>query len=99
MGKYVFERHFDGDDQKNAILAPLINCHDPGKTVSRGHQTYTVSGSFNNAEQIFIDVSSNKFYSTTEYSKKKIKLTLRSMHFRGITVGLFIMPLVIYHLA
>ena len=23
MGKYVFERHFDGDNQKNAILSPL----------------------------------------------------------------------------
>ena len=31
MGKYVFERHFEGDDQKNAILAPMIDCHDPGK--------------------------------------------------------------------
>ena len=34
-GKYIFERHFDGDDQKNAILAPLVDYHDPGRTVSR----------------------------------------------------------------
>ena len=34
MGKYILERHFDGDDQKNAILAPLIDCHDPDRTVS-----------------------------------------------------------------
>ena len=27
--------HFDGGDQKNAILAPLIDCHDLDKTVSR----------------------------------------------------------------
>ena len=37
MGKYVFERHFDDDDQKKTILAHLIHCHDPGTTV-----TYTV---------------------------------------------------------
>ena len=34
MGKYVFEIHFDGDDQMDAILAPLIDCHNPAKTVS-----------------------------------------------------------------
>ena len=31
MVKYVFEIHFDGDDQMNAILAPLIDCHNPAK--------------------------------------------------------------------
>ena len=56
MGKYVFERHFDGDNQKNAILAPLIDCHDPG-------EPNTHSGSFNNAEQFPINVSFNTFYS------------------------------------
>ena len=45
MGKYVCERHFDGDDQKNAILAPLIDCHDPGIIVSREPNIH--SGSFN----------------------------------------------------
>ena len=55
MGKYVFERHFDGDDEKNAILAPLIDCHDPGRNVSRESNTH--SGSFNNAEQFSIDIS------------------------------------------
>ena len=34
MGKYVFGRYFDGDDQKKAILAPFIDCHDPGRTFS-----------------------------------------------------------------
>ena len=31
MGKYVFEIHFDGDDLKKAILAPSIDCQDPGR--------------------------------------------------------------------
>ena len=35
MGKYIFERHFDSDDQMNAILAPLIDCHDPGRIRER----------------------------------------------------------------
>ena len=48
MGKYVFERHFYDDDQKNAILAPLMECHDPGRTVSREPNIH--SGSLNNAE-------------------------------------------------
>ena len=47
MGKYVFERHFDGDDQKNVILAPLIDFHDPCITVSM--EPNMRSGSFNNA--------------------------------------------------
>ena len=61
MGKYVFERHFDGDDQKNAISSPLIDCHDPGKTVSR--EPNIQSGSFNHAEQFSINVSFTMFYS------------------------------------
>ena len=40
MGKYVVERHFD-DDQKNVILAPLINCHNPGGNCFKGTK-YTV---------------------------------------------------------
>ena len=59
MGKYVFERYFDGVDQNNAILAPLIDCHDPSRTVSRDPIIH--SGPFNNAEQFFIDVSFNTF--------------------------------------
>ena len=50
MGKYVFERYFDGDDQKNAIEAPLtrvIDWHDPGRIDSREPNIH--SGSFNNA--------------------------------------------------
>ena len=37
MEIYVFEKHFDGDDLKNAILAPTIYCHDPLE-----NQIYTV---------------------------------------------------------
>ena len=54
----------DGDDQNNAVLAPLIDCHDPGRTVSR--ETNINSGSLNNADQISIDVSFHTFYSTTK---------------------------------
>ena len=32
--EYSFESYFDGDDQNNAILAPLIVCNDPGRIVS-----------------------------------------------------------------
>ena len=39
MGKYVFDSYFDGDDKKNEILAPFIDCHDPVRTVS-GNQLY-----------------------------------------------------------
>ena len=42
MGKRFFERHFDSDDQKNVILAPLINCHDPVRKLFQGNQIYTV---------------------------------------------------------
>ena len=65
MGKYVSERHCDGDDQMNVILVPLIDCHDPGRTVSREPNIH--SGSFNNAEQFSIYVSFNTFYSKAKY--------------------------------
>ena len=64
MGKYVFERHFDGYNQKNAIFAPLIDCHDPAGTVSREPNMH--SGSFNNAEQFSINFPFNTFYSTAK---------------------------------
>ena len=64
MGKYAFERHFDGDDQKNAILPPSIGCHDHGRTVSREPNIH--SSSFNNTEQFSINVSLNRFYSTAK---------------------------------
>ena len=35
MAKYIFERHFVGNDQKNVILAPRVDCHDPVRIVSR----------------------------------------------------------------
>ena len=59
MGKCVFERHFDGDDQNNAILAPLIDCHDPSRSVSSEPNVH--SGIFNSAKQFSIDVSFNTF--------------------------------------
>ena len=84
MGKYVFERHFDGTYQKNAILAPFIDCHDPGRTVSRELNIH--SGSFNNAEQFSINVSFNTFYSKAKSRKNNTFLTsLRHMHFCGMT--------------
>ena len=64
MGKYVFERYFDGVDQKNAILAPLNDCQDPGRTVSREPNIHSVF--FKNAKQFSIDVSVNIFYSTAK---------------------------------
>ena len=51
MWKYVLERHFDGDNQNNAILAPLIDCHDPGRTVSVEQNIH--SDSVNNAERFY----------------------------------------------
>ena len=51
MGKYVFEKQFDGDDKKNAILAPLIYCHNPDRAVSREPNIH--------AEQFSIDISFN----------------------------------------
>ena len=49
-------------------MAPLIDCHDPDKTVSR--EPNMNSGSFNNAEKFLINVSFNTFFSTT---KKRYK--------------------------
>ena len=60
MRKYVFERHFDGDDQTNAIFGPLMDCQDPGRIFSREPNIY--SGSLNNAGEFSIDVSFNTFY-------------------------------------
>ena len=59
MRKCVFERNFDGYDQNNAILAPLIHFHDPSRTVSREPNIH--SGIFNNAEQFSVEVSFNTF--------------------------------------
>ena len=55
MEKCVFERHFNSDDRKNAVLSPLIDCYFPSRIVSR--EPNTPSCSFNNAEQFAIDVS------------------------------------------
>ena len=64
MEKCVFERHFNSDDRKNAVLSPLIDCYVTSRIVSREPNTH--SGSFNNAEQFSIDVSFNTFYSITK---------------------------------
>ena len=55
MGIYVFERHVDSADQKNVILAPLIDCYDPDRTVSWEPNIH--SDSFNSAEQFSIHIS------------------------------------------
>ena len=39
-------------NKKNAILAPLIDSHDPGRTVSM--ESNICSGSFNNAKRFSI---------------------------------------------
>ena len=65
-GETCFERHFDGDDHKIATLAPFIDCHDPGRTVSWEPNIH--SGLFNNAEQFSIDVS---FKNVQQYSKNR----------------------------
>ena len=67
MGKYDFERRFGGDDQKYAISAALIECHDLGRTVSSERNIHSVFY-FNNAKQFSIDVetlSFNKLYSNS----------------------------------
>ena len=45
------------DNQKNAILAPLVVSHDPGITVSREPNIH--SGSFNNSKRFSTDVAFN----------------------------------------
>ena len=77
MAKYLFERHFDGDDRKNAILAPLVDCHDQGRTVPGEQNKHNCS--FNNAEQCSMDVSFITFYS--------IAKSRRRVHFRAMTLG------------
>ena len=57
MGKCILEKI-----QKNIILAALVDCHDPGKIVSREPNTH--SGSFNNFYHRYV----------LHKSKKKIKL-------------------------
>ena len=42
----------------------IIDCHDPGRTVSWEQNMH--SGSFNNAEQFSINVCFNTFYSTAK---------------------------------
>ena len=59
MGKYVFEKQFDGDDQKNAVLVHLIHCHDPGRTF-HGNQIYTVV--------LSLSIMTVGFYHTMEWS-------------------------------
>ena len=58
--KWVFTSPLPSTTKNDAILALLIDCHDPGKTVSREPNIY--SGSFNNAEQFPKDISFNYFY-------------------------------------
>ena len=52
-----FERHYDGDEQNNAILAPWMDCHDTGRIISGEPNLQSVF--FDNAEQFSIDVSFN----------------------------------------
>ena len=78
----LHSRPTGGDNQKNVILAPLID----GRTVSREPNIH--SGSFNNAEQFSINVSFNMFYSKAKIDKINSLLTcLCCMHFCGMTFG------------
>ena len=61
---------FDSDDQKNEILAPLIDCDDPGRIVS-GEPNIHI-GCFNKTEQFSIDVSFNKFYSKAKSRQNEL---------------------------
>ena len=95
-GEICFERHFDGDNRKNALIAPLID----GKVQAElFHGEPNIhSGSFNNAKQFYINVFYNTFYSQ---AKKKIKLShfllvLQPMHFSRNDCWMFIMPLEFY---
>ena len=81
-----------------AILAPLIDCHAPDRTVS-GEQNMH-SGSFNNAEQFSIDVSFNTFYNTAKTKCNKLifdLFTARAISRNGRCI--FNMPLDFYRLA
>ena len=76
MGKYVFERHFDDVDQKNAILAPLIDSHDPGRTVSREPNIHSVF--FNNSNSFL--AMSLSIYSTVQQKVGKINSLMTCLH-------------------
>ena len=80
MGKYVFERPSEGDDQKNTILATLIDCHDPGRIVPGESNIHSCP--FHNTEQFSIDVFFN-----SSYIKAKINSLLTCLcrvHFLGM---------------
>ena len=84
-GSCVFEIPFDGEDQKNAILAPLIDYHDPDKTVSK--ESNIQSGSFNNAEQF--PSMSLSILSAVLQKVDEINSLLTSfcrLHFGGMTI-------------
>ena len=96
MGKFVFERHFDGGGQKNDILPLLIDSHDSSRTVSGEPNIH--HGSFNNVEQFSMDISFNMFYSIAKVDKiNSLLACLRRVHFCEMTIGFFIMLLDFYH--
>ena len=51
-------------------MAPLIDCHDPGRTVSREPNMHNVF--FYNADQFSIGVSFNTFYNTAKSRKNSL---------------------------
>ena len=95
MGKYVFERHFESDTQEIAILAPLIDYHDPGRIVSGEPNIHSVS--FNNSEQFFIEVSCNSHSTVHKVDKINSLLTcLPCVHFCGFYHALgFLLPSIV----
>ena len=88
MGKNVFERHFDGDDQKIEILAPLI---DPGGIVSRDPNLSIMLNSF--------PWMSLSIFSTVSQKVDKINALLtclRPVHFCGMVAGFLSCPRIFY---
>ena len=86
LRKYVFQRHFDSDDLRKVIFAPLISCCVPGRTVSRESNIH--GGTFHNAEQFSIVVSFTAFYSMIKIYKMYSPVTcLRHTQIRVMTVG------------
>ena len=86
VGKYVFERHFDNEDQKNATLAALIDCHDPGE-LFQGNQIYTVVLSIMLNSFPLVSLSIRSTVKQKEDEINSLLTYLRCVHFGGMTFG------------
>ena len=84
--KYVFERQLDGDDQNNAILAPGMNCHDPGRFVAGETHIQSV---FLIVLKSFPSVSLLISVKQNVDKINSILTCLRRLHFRGMAAGFY----------